>query len=109
MPLQRTETFAGTGNTVSWNCDPSIVPFNLNVACAVLGTATYKLQYSYDSLDAPTATDASATWYDSVEIPAGTIVSAAQQFTAPIYRIRLVIAANAGGIKMTMLQGMSTN
>jgi hypothetical protein len=84
MPLQRTETFTGTGNTASWNCDPSITPFNLNVACAVLGTATYKLQYSYDSL-------------------------AAQQFTAPVYRIRLVIAANSGGIKMTMLQGMSIN
>jgi hypothetical protein len=109
MPLQRTETFTGTGNTASWNCDPSITPFNLNVACAVLGTATYKLQYSYDSLDDPLGSDASATWYDSVEIPAGTAVSAAQQFTAPVYRIRLVIAANSGGIKMTMLQGMSIN
>lgn len=109
MPLYRAETFAGTGNTVSWNCDPSIVPFNLNVNCALLGTATYKLQYTYDSFDDALATDAGATWYDSVEIPAGTTVSAAQQFTAPVSRLRLVIAANSGGIKMTMRQGMSTN
>ena len=109
MPLQRTETFTGTGNTPSWNCDPSVTPFNLNVACAVLGTATYKLQYTYDDFTSAAATDAGATWYDSVEIPAGTAVSAAQQFTAPITRIRLAIAANSGGIRMTMLQGMSVN
>ena len=109
MPLQRTETFTGTGNTVSWNCDPSITPFNMNIACAVLGTASYKLQYTYDNFDSATANDASAIWYDSLDIPAGTTVNAAQQFTAPITQVRLVIAANSGGIKMTMLQSMSTN
>ena len=109
MPLQRTETFTGTGNTPSWNCDPSIAPFNLSVSCAALGAANYKLQYSYDTLDDPLATDASATWFDSTEIPGGTTISAAQQFTAPIARVRLAITTNAAGIRMTMLQGMSIN
>lgn len=110
MPLQRTETYTTTGTKGSWNCDPSITPFNLTVAFALLtGTVSYKLQYSYDTLDAPTLTDADATWFDSVEIPAATAGSAAQQFTAPIARVRVVIASIAGSLKMTTLQGMSTN
>lgn len=110
MPLQRTETYTTTGTKGSWNCDPSITPFNLNVAFALLsGTVSYRLQYSYDTLDSPTAVDSDATWFDSVEIPAATAASAAQQFTAPVARVRVIIAAIAGSLKMTMLQGMSVN
>ena len=111
MPLQRTETYTTTGTKGSWNCDPSITPFNVNVAFAlVTGPVSYKLQYSYDTLDDPTKTDNDATWFDSTEIPAATAASAAQQFTAPIARVRAVIATlTAGSLQMTMLQGMSTN
>lgn len=110
MPLQRTETYTTTGIKGSWNCDPSIAPFNMVVNFALLnGTVDYRLQYSYDTLDSPTATDADAVWYDSTEIPAGTAADAAQQFTAPIARVRVNIAAISGSLKMTMLQGMSIN
>lgn len=111
MPLQRTETYTTTGTKGSWNCDPSITPFNLSIALALLsGTVSYKLQYSYDTLDSPTAVDSDATWFDSTEIPAATAASSAQLFTgAPIARVRVIIATIAGSLKMTMLQGMSTN
>lgn len=110
MPLQRTETYTTTGTKASWNCDPSVAPFNLSVALALLtGTVSYKLQYSYDVLDSPTAVDSDATWYDSTEIPAATAASSAQVFTAPIARLRVVIATISGSLKMTMLQGMSIN
>ena len=111
MPLQRSETYTTTGTKQSWNCDPSIAPFNLSIAFDILaaGTATYSLQYSYDTLDSPTATDSDASWYDSVEIPVGTAVDAAQQFNAPIARVRVVIAALSGSLKMTMLQGIGPN
>ncbi len=110
MPLQRTETYTTTGTKPSWNCDPSITPFSLSVMCALLsGTATYKLQYSYDTLDSPTATDSDATWLDSDGIPSGTTASAEENIVAPIARIRLVIAAISGSLKMTMLQGFSGN
>jgi hypothetical protein len=112
MPLQRTETYTSTGTKPSWNCDPSITPFQLSVAVDLLGaaTATFGLQYSYDTLDSPTATDDDAKWFDSATIPAGTTADAQQSFVnTPIARIRIVIAALSGSLKMTMLQPMSVN
>lgn len=110
MPLQRTQIYTAPGTTVSWNCDPSIAAFNVSVACVLLsGTVSYKLQYSYDTLDNPTLTDANANWFDSTAIPAGTAATATATFTSPIARVRLVIAAITGSLQMTMLQGMSVN
>lgn len=107
MPLSRTETYTTTGTKGSWNCDPATTPFSLSVAFAISGggAANYRLQYSYDALDSPTAVDTDATWFDSTAIPAGTIVSASQAFAAPIARVRVVIASLTGSLKMTMLQG----
>lgn len=111
MPLQRTQTYSnpGASTTVSWNCDPSITPFEVSIACVVTGAVNYKLQYSYDTLDAPGATDASADWFDSTDIPAGTTATKETKFTSPIARVRLVFASGTGSVKMTMLQGMSNN
>ena len=111
MPLQRTEIYTTTGTKQSWNCDPSISPFNLSVALTLMGaaTGTFGLQYSYDTLDGPTLTDSDAEWFDSTVIPAGTTADAQQAFNAPIARVRVVIAALSGSLKMTMLQGFSKN
>jgi len=111
MPLQRTETYTTTGTKGSWNCDPSITPFELSVAVTfVTGPVSYKLQYTYDNMDSALATDANANWFDSTAIPAGTATAKEAAFTSPITRIRLVIATlTAGSITMTMLQGISTN
>lgn len=111
MPLQRTETYTTTGTKPSWNCDPSITPFELNLAVILsAGTCSYTLQYSYDTLDDPLATDASATWFDSDDLPAGTTATGEANFSTPIARVRLVIAALSGGtLTMKMLQGMSSN
>ncbi len=109
MPLQRTETYSTTGTKGSWNLDPSIVPFNASVAVTLSATASYKLQYSFDTLDSPTALDTDAVWFDSPDIPAATAANASAAFISPVARVRLVIAALTGTIKMTVLQGMSTN
>lgn len=112
MPLSRTQTYTGPGTTASWNLDPSIAPFDVSISCAVLGgaTASYKLQYSYDTLDNPTLGDSSATWFDSTDIPAATATSKSSALVSPVARIRLVIATLTGGtLQMTTLQGMSIN
>jgi hypothetical protein len=109
MALQRTETYTTTGTKGSWNCDPSITPFNMNLICVVSDACNYKLQYSYDTLDSPTATDSDATWIDSNDIPAGTTTTAEANFATPIARVRVVIASLTGNLKVTMLQGMSVN
>lgn len=109
MPLRRTETYTTTGTKGSWNTDPSVVPFNCSLNLTVTGTATYSLQYSYDTLDSPTAVDSDATWVTSADIPVGTTISQQTAFSVPIARIRVVIAAISGSLKVEMLQGMSTN
>jgi hypothetical protein len=110
MPLQRTETYTTTGTKGSWNCDPSIAPFQVSIAAVLTGgPISYSLQYSYDTLDDPTLTDASATWFDSTDIPAGTTASGEANFATPIARIRIVIVSITGSLKVTMLQGMSIN
>lgn len=110
MPLSRTETYTTTGTKGSWNADPSIVPFNASVAFVLSagGSVSYKLQYSYDQLT-PTQTDADADWFDSTDIPASTSASKVAAFSAPIARVRVIIATLSGSLKMTMLQGLSTN
>ncbi len=107
MPLQRTETYSnpGASTTTSWNCDPSIAPFQVGIACIVTGAVNYKLQYSYD-VD---ASDAASDWIDSTAIPAGTTGTKEATFTSPIAKVRLVFASGTGSVKMTMLQGMSIN
>lgn len=110
MPLQRTETYTTSGTKGSWNCDPSIAPFNVNIAAILTGgPVSYSLQYSYDVLDDPLLTDSDAQWLDSNDIPAGTAASGETNFSTPIARIRIVIVSITGSLKVTMLQGMSTN
>ena len=110
MPLQRTETYTTSGTKGSWNCDPSIAPFNVNVAAILTGgPVSYSLQYSYDVLDDPLLTDSDAQWLDSNDIPLGTTASGETNFSTPIARIRIVIVSITGSLKVTMLQGMSTN
>lgn len=110
MPYRRTETYTTTGTKPSWNVDPSIAPFDLNVACSILsGTAAYKMQYTLNPLDGPTEADTDATWFDFPDIPAGTAVSAQAGVNTPVARIRVVISAIAGSLKVEALQGLSTN
>lgn len=110
MPYRRTETYTTTGTKGSWNVDPSIASFSLNVAATILsGTATFKMQYTLDPLDSPTAVDADASWFDFPNIGTGTAVSAQEALNTPVARIRVIIAAIAGSLKVEAIQGLSTN
>lgn len=109
MPYRRTETYTTTGTKGSWNADPSIAPFNAAINCTITGTCTYKLQYTLDPLDSPTAIDSDAVWIDSNDIPAATATSATASFITPVARVRVIISAISGSLKVEMIQGMSTN
>lgn len=110
MPYRRTEAYTTIGTKASWNVDPSIAPFALNVACTLLtGTVSYKMQFTLDPLDSPTAVDSDASWFDFPEIPAATAASAQAALSVPVARIRVIIAAIAGSLKVEAIQGLSTN
>lgn len=102
MGYYRTETYITSGTKGSWNLELT----NAQIAAFVTltGTANYKLQYSLDPLNSPTALDSDATWIDSNDIPAGTTTSATVAFNTPAARVRLVIASLAGSLKFEVLQ-----
>lgn len=107
MPLYQTQTYTAAGTQASLNLDPSIAPFNAQVAVTITGTVSYKLQWS---LAAPNVSDANANWFDSTDIPASTATSKTSILSAPVSRIRLVIATATGAtLVLEVAQGISTN
>ena len=109
MPYRRTETYITTGTKGSWNLDPSVAPFNAAMSFFITGTCTYKMQYTLDPLDSPTALDSDAVWIDSPDIPAGTTASGQTSFITPVARVRVVIAAISGSLKVEAIQGIGPN
>lgn len=106
MAYERTVAYTTTGTKDSLNMDPSIVPFDAQLAVTVGTTGTYGIQYSLDSMN---VSDANAKWFDSGDMPTGTTTSAVSALKSPISRIRIVIAAISGTITLQTLQGLSAN
>lgn len=108
MPLYQTVTYASTGTKDSVNTDPSIAPFNATLAVTLTGgTTSYKAQWS---ISAPDIADSDALWFDSTDIPASTSSSKVSYLTAPVSRVRLVIASLSGGnLVMQLAQGYTKN
>lgn len=108
MALTHEVVYTTTGTKTSVNLDASIVPFNVNVACTlVTGPVSYKLQYSLSDVN---VSDANAIWFDSTDFPASTAASKVASITAPVTRIRAVIATlTAGSLTLQTLQGWTTN
>lgn len=110
MALSHYQTYAAgvTGTQPSLNLDPSIAPFTVTVAVAILnsGTGSFGLQISFDD---QTVADASATWYADTAIPTGTVANKFAGYTIPMTRIRLVIVTNSAGLQLTTLQPFTIN
>lgn len=95
-----------TGAQPSIGLDNLIAPFQVTVAIILASSGTFGLEYS---LDQPDVSDANAKWFASTEVPAGTTASTIKALTTPVNRIRLNIVANATGITLQKLQGLSIN
>lgn len=108
MALAHEITYTTTGTKASIMLDPSIAPFNVNVAFTlVTGPVSYKLQYT---LSDPNTDDSAAIWFDSTDFPAATAASKVAPITAPVTRIRAIIATlTAGSLTLQVLQGFTIN
>lgn len=108
MALAHEIVYTTIGTKDSIALDPSIAPFNVNVAFAlVTGPVSYKLQYS---LSDSNISDANAIWFDSTDFPAATAASKVAPITAPVTRVRTVIATlTAGSLTLQILQGWTIN
>jgi hypothetical protein len=109
MALSHYATYAAgvTGTQPSINLDPSICPFQVTAAVFILsGSASFGLQWSFDD---QTVSDANSNWFNDTLIPTGTTASSFENINTPVTKIRIVIASNTGGLKLTTLQGFTTN
>lgn len=97
------QSSATTGATAWIPVDSNQVPFNVGVGVKLSSTGTYGVEYTFDDVFDSTVTPIA---FVSTGIPAGTTVNAAMSFTTPCRAIRLNIAANAGTITMTAIQGI---
>jgi hypothetical protein len=102
-------SYTTTGTKPSVDFDPAIAPFNVSVQCTLSNTGTYKLQYTLDSFENPLMADADANWIDSTDIPNGTATSAGSSLSFPVSRVRVIIAAISGTLRLQTQQGMSIN
>lgn len=104
--LSKDILYTTTGTKPCINLDPSIAPFQVTVACTIVGVCSYKMQYSLDGMH---IIDANASWFDSTEIPAATAASAVATLISPVSRIRLVIATIGTSIRFQARQSLSVN
>ena len=85
-------------------------PFNVGFGCALSAGAslTYKLQYTYDDVQAASFDAATATWFDHATMAAKTASSDAN-IVVPVTAVRLNVTAwTSGTATLTILQaGMS--
>ena len=97
-----------TGEQPSINLDPSINPFSVTVAVAVVsGSASFGLEWSFD--DFGSVSDASAVWFTDKLIPVGTTANIYENYSTPATRVRINIASNSGGLQLKVLQGYTIN
>ena len=106
MAYYQTVSYTDTGTKASLALDPSIASFNATVGVFLSSTGTYGLQFSLDPLD---TSDAASDWLSDLILPTGTTVSGFQAYNMPITKVRIVIAANGGTIKLKVLQGFTGN
>lgn len=76
-------------------------PFNIGFGCVVSGTATYKVQHTFDDVFDPTVTP---TAFDHATVT-GKTANTDGNYSYPVRAIRLNASAVSGSVTMTILQG----
>ena len=91
---------ATTSNAIPM--DYAIAPFSVSLAGVVTGTATWKVQYTYDDVFNPNVTP---NWFDHATLT-GKTANADGTITNPVKAVRLNVTAYTNGtITLTILQG----
>lgn len=94
----------GTGASRPIPLDLHIVPFAVSFRSRIAsGTATYKLQYTYDDVFTSTWADGTQTWQDSPTMTGQTGTSDAA-INDPIIAARLAITTAGGSVEMRVVQ-----
>jgi hypothetical protein len=87
-------TVTGTGTSPVYACDNFQNPFNIGYGTTISATATFKLEYTFDDVQAEGYNPATGTWFTVTGTSGSTAVS--DSFTTPCRGIRLNVSANTG-------------
>lgn len=95
-------TVTGAGTSSVYACDHFISPFNIGYGTTISATATFKLEYTFDDVEADNYNPATGTWFTISGTSGSTAVSGS--FTIPCRGIRLNVSASTGSMTVYFQQ-----
>jgi len=98
-------TVTGAGTSPVYACDNFQAPFNIGYGTTISATATFKLEYTFDDVQADGYSAASGTWFTMSGTSGSTAVSGS--FTIPCRGIRLNVSASTGSMTLYVQQAGS--
>ena len=105
QPIRVTLGSATTSNVIP--LDNYRTPFNVGIGCVLSAGAslTYKVQYTYDDVQASTFSPSTATWFDHATLAPAKTTTSDGNIIVPVTAIRLNVTAwTSGTVTMTVIQ-----
>lgn len=103
-PVRVTVSSAASSSVIPLNTYGD--PFNVGIGCDVSAgaTLTYTVQHTFDDVQSPTFSAASATWFSNSTIVAQT-ADKDGNYAYPVTAVRLTVTAwTSGSVTMTVIQ-----
>ena len=95
-------SLTGVGNSAVFAVDNYVAPANMGMAVVVIGTITYKVQYTFDNIFAAGYDPTASTWFDHPTLVGTT--SSNSNIAYPVTGIRLTTTAGTGTATLTIIQ-----
>jgi hypothetical protein len=95
-------SLTGVGNSAVFAVDNYVAPANMGMAVVVIGTITYKVQYTFDNIFAAGYDPTAGTWFDHPPLVGTT--SSNSNIAYPVTGIRLTTTAGTGTATLTIIQ-----
>lgn len=83
--------------------DVFISPFNTSLSVQVTGTVNYTVQYTFDNVQAPDWTAATANWIDHPSLKTETVTKDSN-LAYPAVAVRIVQNSGSGSVRFTVIQ-----
>lgn len=100
-PFETTQT--GVGSSALFVPDIDRNPISIGFGCDVTGTANYTVEHTFDNIQAPGFSAASAKWYPHPTVAALT-ADEDGTYAFPVRAIRVTINSGAGSVRFTIIQ-----
>lgn len=92
----------GSATSPVYNADNKISPNNYGIAVVVGGTITFKVQYTFDDVQAVGYNPASGNWFDHPTLVGSASINS--NIAYPVNGIRIISTAGTGSATLTIIQ-----